>query len=207
MGFFDDLAPVIGGVGGFLVGGPPGAAIGATAGASLANRNAQNETNNRNQAQTEAQMQFQERMSNSAHQREVEDLKKAGLNPNLSAGGNGSSSPTGAAATFQAPKIEMPDLFAYGISLKQMEIAEQRLALDKQITAADISKKLSETQLNEMKKILAQKGMVRAELEGEASQVLKRVLNWLKTESRQAPKLNTQPGPTSNPTRYQRQLD
>jgi hypothetical protein len=50
---------------------------------------------------------FQERMSNTAHQREVKDLEAAGLNPILSVN-SGASTPAGGSTVYQNPEADLP---------------------------------------------------------------------------------------------------
>jgi len=59
-----------------------------------------------NAEQAALSRQWQENMSNTAHQREVKDLIAAGLNPVLSTGGQGASTPSGASAVGASGEVD-----------------------------------------------------------------------------------------------------
>ncbi|AXH77537.1 MAG: DNA pilot protein [Microviridae sp.] len=103
-----------------------------------------------NWIQADRNRNFQERMSNTAHQREVEDLRKAGLNPILSAKLGGSSTPSGSSA-----QAVSPDIAGKGTAgtLAREQVAGIRAAANQANSAAH----LSDTQAADINKTQSQR--------------------------------------------------
>lgn len=116
-----------------------GAAAAGIAGAASAF--GQWQANSSNKKIAREQMQFQERMSSTAYQRAVEDLKAAGLNPILAAG-TPASSPAGA-------KTEVENVLGKGVSsaLEAQRIAREFKAVDSQIKLNEMQHKLLDAQV------------------------------------------------------------
>jgi len=130
-----------------------GAAIGGIAGgiASLFGgsqaRNASGEAHDWAVEDDQRNKAWMERMSNTAHQREVEDLRKAGLNPILSAGGGaGASSPSSGLP--DVDKADTPDYQKAVSSAIEAALTEKQMkVMDKQAeqheTAAQLNRETS----------------------------------------------------------------
>lgn len=141
MGFFSDVedfgkgaltGTALYGMNPTIAGGLMGIAVGG-AGSYLQYQGAK-EQREADLASAREQMAFQERMSSTAHQREVEDLRKAGLNPVLSAN-SGASTPVGASIDAQNMMPQLPDvagIFATAQQIKKVnqEINESKARID-----------------------------------------------------------------------------
>lgn len=90
----------------------------------------QEKANKQNIRESDKNRQWQEYMSNTAHQREVVDLRAAGLNPILSAKYGGSSTPAGNTARVESTRQGYGELAQKGVPIgSQLSVLKAQAAL------------------------------------------------------------------------------
>ncbi len=164
----------LGAAGGFAIGGPAGAAMGYNMFDT-----SQEDANNKNIALSREQMAFQERMSSSAHQRQVTDLKKAGLNPILSAQ-TGASTPSGSMATMQSTK---PEKTAMSQMIASTALQNKRLNQDLDNLKAQEQQIKAQTKKTDTENTLLEANKPQAQMKNDIASGVQKVFNYFKGAS------------------------
>lgn len=128
--------------------------------------------------QADQMMDFQERMSSTAYQRSVADMRAAGINPALMFGGGGpSSTPSGAQAPIENIMDGIGDqVVSSALDARRLkkEIEETDARIDQADTQADLNKEAAKTQENVRKLQDSQAHVAEATAQGVRSDNVKK---------------------------------
>lgn len=131
---------------------------------------------------------FQERMSNTSHQREVEDLRAAGLNPIMSAKLGGSSTPLGAQAQvpdYSAPARDAMSAFQAASNMRLQQAQARNLdadSLNKEVAGRVATRtewQQIETVIAQLDKLYADKSLTNAQ-RGKVNQEIRKLSQDIK---------------------------
>lgn len=144
---------------------PAVAALGPSVLAGAANLLGGMQQNAANRSMSREQMAFQERMSGSAYQRAVADMRLAGINPMLAADSGGASSPGGASAQMENVISPAVSSAQHATRLReeiQMMRTQNKLEIGKiPLQAMDLQLRTAERD-----KIMAETGVIRSGVPG-----------------------------------------